>query len=274
MEGFESTGASETSASEWDEEDVRSLVSPTMSHSEMALSCDWAVYVDRVSQGGNDVMTKEDYMSSLKLVYKFRTMAEYQEKFTRFKVEALLSDPDTSLRVFQDSVSPTWEAAENKKGGKFVMSFAGDKQALQKALSLWGSLLAVMCTGRFRCAADALSGAVLSHKEWGTSIAMWNRDANNAKEISRLKRKLRKLFETTSVKYLTHQERSRRRASSGATPRVLTKKKSLVMESPLTVTKINRPEAAMLDLRIVLIVLAAFVAIGASLVLFSGGKQL
>ena len=186
-------------------------------------------------------------------------------------MRALLANPDTSLRVFQDTVSPTWEASENKHGGKFVMSFAGQDMQ-ERVLESWSTLLAIMCTGRFHCAPEALVGAVLSSKEWGMSIAMWNRDASNAKQISRLKRKLRKLFETTSVKYLAHTERGKgRRPHTNTGP---SKKKSFVMDSPLTVTKVVKPEASIVDIKIVLIVLAVFVAMGAVMISLSGGKKL
>ena len=62
-----------------------SCASPALTRSDLALESTWAVYVDRVTQG--DPMTKEDYMSSLKLVFKFRTMAEYQDKFETYRGE-------------------------------------------------------------------------------------------------------------------------------------------------------------------------------------------
>jgi hypothetical protein len=87
-----------------------------------------------------------------------------------------------------------------------------------------------------------------------------------------LKRKLRKLFETTSVKYLRHVERPQSRKPK-STP--IQKKKSFVMESPLTTTKVVRvAETPMVDVKILIYVLVGFVAVAIGFVMFSGGKSL
>ncbi len=63
-----------------------------------------------------------------------------------------------------------------------------------------------MCQGRIG-SCDELMGAVYSPRDWGTMIALWNRNSAEHKQVTRIKRRLRKLFDTSSVKYLTHMER-------------------------------------------------------------------
>ena len=117
-------------------------------------------------------MSNEDYIASLKQLFTFRSMQEYNEKFEKLKVQDLLSS-DISLRVFQSQITPSWEAAENRNGGKFVLSVA-EKDA-SKIQKFWIQLLAVMCHQRFGPAyGNSLVGAVLGMKDWGCSISMWN----------------------------------------------------------------------------------------------------
>ena len=82
----DTSGQSETSASEWDDEDVRQLIRLVSNSPRKPLLFTRLFLLQaRVTQG--DPMTKEDYMSSLKLVFKFRTMAEYQDKFETYRGE-------------------------------------------------------------------------------------------------------------------------------------------------------------------------------------------
>ncbi len=263
------SSASDTDMDELDEEMVRELFSPAWTSSAEALDREWVVYADRVSQ---DSMTKEEYLASLKLVFRFRSMLEYQEKCVSHRVRGLLEDPDVCLRVFQSSVAPIWEAPENRAGGKFVLSLVG-RDNPERVMQIWSSLLAIMCSGRLGASSDELLGAVFATKGWGVTLALWNRNAGDTKLVTKLKRRLRKLFDTTSVKYLAHTERPANASAGRAkTPRDKALKRSLVMQSPLTTTTIQPPPAArqsLIEWRVVLAVAACFVAIAVALVVKS-----
>ncbi len=165
-------------------------------------------------------------------------MLEYQERFVSHRVRGLLQDPDVCLRVFQSAVAPIWEAPENVRGGKFVLSLVGHDD-LDRVLQVWSTLLAIMCTGRLGPTPDELLGAVFATKGWGVLLALWNRSAGDTKLVGKLKRKLRKLFDTTSVKYLAHRERPADAGRSAASfssasskpKRDKALKRSLVLES-------------------------------------------
>jgi hypothetical protein len=45
-----------------------------------------------------------------------------------------------------------------------------------------------MCQGRIG-ACDELMGAVYSPKDWGTMIAMWNRNSSERKQVTRIMRR-------------------------------------------------------------------------------------
>ncbi len=263
--------ASDTDMDELDEEVVRQLFSPSLTRSPDALDREWVVYADRVSQ---DSMTKEEYLASLKVVFRFRTMLEYQERFASHRVRGLLEDPDVCLRVFQGSVAPIWEAPENKQGGKFVLSLVG-RDDLERVLQVWSTLLAIMCTGRLGPGPDELLGAVFATKGWGVLLALWNRSAGDTKTVGKLKRKLRKLFDTTSVKYLAHTERPVDSARAAKPKRDKALKRSLVMESPLTTTTIAPapPAATLIDWKLVFGVVAVFVAIAVALLARNAGSS-
>jgi hypothetical protein len=201
-------------------------------------------------------------------------MLEYQERFVSHRVRGLLEDPDVCLRVFQASVAPIWEAPENKNGGKFVLSVVG-RDNLDRVLQVWSTLLAIMCTGRLGPGPDELLGAVFATKGWGVLLALWNRSAGDNKLVGKLKRKLRKLFDTTSVKYLAHAERAVKSARGAAQPpRDKAMKRSLVMESPLTTTTIAPPPTAapLIEWKVVFGVVAVFVAIAAALIARGAGS--
>ncbi len=95
-----SSAASDTDAEELDEEVMKKLYSPSLGRSNVSFDREWCVYADRVSHD-TAPMTKEEYLASLKVVFRFKSMSEYHEKFEMYKLKALLKDPEVSLRVFQ-----------------------------------------------------------------------------------------------------------------------------------------------------------------------------
>jgi hypothetical protein len=96
-----SSAASDTDAEDLDEELMRKLYSPSLSRSVQLLDREWCVYADRVAHD-NAPMTKEEYLASLKVVFRFKSMAEYQDKFEAHKLYSLMQkDSEVSLRVFQ-----------------------------------------------------------------------------------------------------------------------------------------------------------------------------
>ena len=156
MQSTDYSSAAYSSASdtegEMDEESVRELFSPSLSRSAAPLDREWTVYADRVSGS----LSKEEYLSSLKQVFRFRTLLEFSERCESHRVSKLLSEGDVVLRVFQTGVAPIWEAPENRAGGKFVVSLVGrDGERAERA---WTTLVAVMCSGRLGAGPEQLCG--------------------------------------------------------------------------------------------------------------------
>lgn len=135
-----SSAASDTDAEELDEEVMKKLYSPSLSRSNAPLDREWCVYADRVSHD-TAPMTKEEYLSSLKVVFRFKSMAEYHEKFEIHKLKSLLKDPEVSLRVFQGkSMKEEARFPENKEKIRFCRSCLGSarEQGGRKVCSVIG----------------------------------------------------------------------------------------------------------------------------------------
>ena len=81
--------------------------------------------------------------------------------------------------VFKQGVLPDWSTEENAHGGRWV-SWESDRKKLNDK---WHKLLAMFTTEPSRL----INGIVVTKKKWKSTLAVWVKDADDIKELDKIK---------------------------------------------------------------------------------------
>ncbi|CAJ0941976.1 unnamed protein product, partial [Mesorhabditis belari] len=107
------------------------------------------------------------------------------------------------IHFFKKDINPTWEAEENKKGGKWIVR-------LQKGLCsrIWENLLLAMIGEQF-LVGDEICGAVCSVRNAEAILSLWNKSADNPGVLNRLREVLGRVLclpADTMIEYKCHDD--------------------------------------------------------------------
>lgn len=146
---------------------------------------------------GASSMTEEEYLASLVQLFSFRSMPEFVAQWKEFGIDERVTHEST-VRVFRDGVRPLWEAPQNVEGGKWLVTLPG--VGFEAAIRHFKMLVAGMALRRFSNSGGLL-GCVLSVRPYGAALSLWNKDSRSTKQISKVKKKLRAVFDLPKIKY-------------------------------------------------------------------------
>ena len=201
-------------------------VSKRIIDSDKPLSDTWAVWAEMRAESGMEV------------IFEFDTMRKFHSGWKDLQERRAVSR-DRSVCVFRKGVRPVWEDERNKNGGKFLIGIP--QASMEYTLDCWFTLVTGITCERFS-GCHNLMGAVLNLRAWGSMVTLWNRESTDFKQIYKVKKKLKKLFELPKIKYQAHLYRAssdkkikcRRSGSPDGSPRKMDSGIRLVMPKRLS----------------------------------------
>ena len=88
------------------------------------------------------------------------------------KVEDLM--PNTDYMLFKKGVRPEWEDAQNKDGGKWVVTLPIEEDMEEECDNAWIKILVTLISGNIEAnEMDNINGIVLSVREKHLRLSLW-----------------------------------------------------------------------------------------------------
>lgn len=168
-----------------------SEVSPTLKSS-------WSLWYDLQPKKGLQV---DDYRKLLQKVGSFNSISGFWNAWHQLFEN--IPDQVCNFQVFKEGVEPIWEHESNIHGGKWIITKGSDAR-VEANIKDWLSLVLSMIAGGLGFE-DDICGAVLSVRNWGISITIWNRDCHNQEQINQISERLKNLLGVEYVRYQPHQ---------------------------------------------------------------------
>jgi translation initiation factor 4E len=171
----------------------------------------WTLYYEKKSQErAPKRLNERDYLKELTRVRSFQTIRAFWSAWSEVQEECSFSKAEgaANYHMFKDNIRPVWEDSKNVRGGKWVVSLppsTGEEDTLKS----WISLALTLLLGEWGFQSE-INGAVLSVRPWGTTLSVWNRNANDRRLVDEVSAKLKELFGVSYVKYQRHQATMRR----------------------------------------------------------------
>jgi len=166
---------------------------------DISLNSEWTMWIEQKEERNG--VSEEDYLNSLKNTGIFKSLKGFVSRW-----EAI-SKPENGMgnvHIFKKGVKPIWEDDYNINGGKWVVTILKENQEeYQNAIKMWLSLVAAVLSEQLGYT-DQICGAVLSLKQWGVSLQVWNRDAEDLDQQEQVKQQLIKVLKAKKVKYVKH----------------------------------------------------------------------
>jgi hypothetical protein len=170
------------------------------------MSTKWHIWFDAHENtktvGGDDVqdgffgmLEKSDFwFRSAELPCTFSTQKELvwlvKQLMSQHPQLTAHCDVQINWRVFREGIQPLWEDPANAAGGKWAMSFQRrDEHGLYKMCRVLGAVQAAAIPE-----AEAVTGVVLSIKNWGCRLSIWVNHIPPANRVSLGVEKLTKLM--------------------------------------------------------------------------------
>eukprot|EP00735_Rhodelphis_limneticus_P007708 TRINITY_DN20314_c0_g1::TRINITY_DN20314_c0_g1_i1::g.19737::m.19737 TRINITY_DN20314_c0_g1::TRINITY_DN20314_c0_g1_i1::g.19737 ORF type:complete len:220 (+),score=26.42,sp/O81482/IF4E2_MAIZE/39.13/4e-45,IF4E/PF01652.13/1.9e-57,RuvC/PF02075.12/0.024 TRINITY_DN20314_c0_g1_i1:65-661(+) len=164
------------------------------------LENEWTLWYDR-RQAQTHRGEKESWENNLQEVGSFKTVEEFWQYFAHIK-RPLKMEVNSNYHLFKKGIKPMWEDNANREGGKWVVT-VNHKHKLDE---YWESVV-LASIGETMDPGDEVCGLVLSRRQKGDRIALWNRDCSNKQAVHQLGEKFKEIFEHESkVEYNYHQD--------------------------------------------------------------------
>jgi len=186
-----------------DEEESSSSASHSTSEqifptSQASLKSSWSLWYDLQPKRG---LQLEDYRKLLQKVGTFNSISGFWD--TWHQLFESIPDQVCNFQVFKEGIEPIWEHERNINGGKWMIT-KGTTSRVEDNIKDWLSLVLSMIAGRLGFE-DDICGAVLSIRNWGISITIWNKDSTNIEEINQISENLKTILGIDQVRYQPHQ---------------------------------------------------------------------
>jgi translation initiation factor 4E len=157
--------------------------------------------------GSPAVVSEEDavnpYENSIKTISTIKTVEEFWDTYN-FLVRPNELPTTTDYHFFREGVKPTWEDANNAKGGKWIVR-------LRKGLAsrYWEEAILALIGGQYPGVQDGeICGVVLSVRYSEDILGIWNRTANDREVTERLRDAIKKILQLpphAHIEYKPHQ---------------------------------------------------------------------
>jgi translation initiation factor 4E len=171
------------------------------------LQNEWTLWYDNSSRGRGKA-SAVNWGDHLKEIMTFGAVEDFWRLFNNIVPASKLS-LGSNYHLFKRGIQPTWEDAENEKGGKWVHTHRGNPDKIW----LW-VVLAVIGEG-FEPESE-ICGAVLSVRKGQNRLALWTRDADNADACVAIGKRLKQVMELgddIKLGYQSHKAAMRQKRS-------------------------------------------------------------
>mmetsp|Transcript_4980 Transcript_4980/g.16318 ORF Transcript_4980/g.16318 Transcript_4980/m.16318 type:complete len:296 (-) Transcript_4980:1568-2455(-) len=110
----------------------------------------------------------------------------------------------TDYHLFRQGVTPTWEDAHNKNGGKWILRLRKSDDGLSSLY--WEELLLAIIGEQFGDLTDHISGAVVSIRANDDIISLWNVDANDHVANAEIRETIKRLLQLPNFVQLEYKK--------------------------------------------------------------------
>lgn len=177
------------------------------------LEYEWTFWYDKRPAAGKRMKGEQDsYESNLRPIGTFGTVEDFWRYYNHLVKPSRL-EINSNYHFFKDGIKPMWEDEANSKGGKWVLTFRGDKNLLD---TCWENVVLGM-VGETLDVDNEITGAVFSRRKAGDKIAIWNKTKDNEAAILGIGRKLKALLGVDPSKvnssYQSHEDSMKSGAS-------------------------------------------------------------
>lgn len=186
-------------------------VEPSVEPSVECLHNKWTLYYEKKSKERTaKCLNEKDYLKELTRVRSFQTIRSFWSAWSEVQENCSISKAGgaANYHMFKDNIKPIWEDSKNARGGKWVVALPSSMSE-EDMLKCWMSLALTLLLGEWGFESE-INGAVLSVRPWGSTLCVWNRNANDRKLVDDISAKLKEQFGVAVVKYQRHQATMRR----------------------------------------------------------------
>jgi translation initiation factor 4E len=151
------------------------------------------------------------YETSIKSIITVGTVEEFWATYNFLKRPNDLPST-TDYHFFRGGIKPTWEDAQNAKGGKWIVRFPKGL-----ASRYWEEIILALIGGQFTGVPDGeICGAVLSVRYSEDILGVWNKSATDRDAVDKIRDAIKKILQLPSyanMEYKPHQTSMQDRSS-------------------------------------------------------------
>jgi len=167
----------------------------------------WTLWYDNPGKKTN----QQSWGDHLKRVVTFDTVEDFWRIFNNIRPASKLV-LGSNYHLFKEHIEPKWEHPDNLKGGKWIATFKGKREVLDK-MWLWAVLA---CIGENFEDENEICGIVVSVRKPGDRLALWTKNVSNELTQKRIGLQLKKILELpdqAAIGYQVHADSIKRGSS-------------------------------------------------------------
>mmetsp|Transcript_13002 Transcript_13002/g.19609 ORF Transcript_13002/g.19609 Transcript_13002/m.19609 type:complete len:403 (+) Transcript_13002:54-1262(+) len=143
-----------------------------------------------------------NYQDGMKQVCSFQTVEHFWRIYNHL-IRPNDFKTTTDYQLFKNGITPTWEDAQNERGGKWMVR-------LKKGLAsrYWEELILAIIGEQFDVGHE-ICGAVVSIRHNEDIISVWNKNAENTEAKNKIRDQLRRILKLPAfipIEYKKHQD--------------------------------------------------------------------
>lgn len=143
-----------------------------------------------------------NYQESIRKIGSFQTVEHFWRIYDHLKRPNEFR-VTTEYHLFKEGITPTWEDPQNKLGGKWMVR-------LKKGIAsrYWEDVVLAVIGEQFDVGPE-ICGAVISVRNNEDIISIWNKTADNAEAVNKIRDQLRRIWKLPSIipiEYKRHQD--------------------------------------------------------------------
>jgi len=157
----------------------------------------------------NKAAADGSWSSNVKSVATFSTVEDFWSLVNALKAPSQLTI-GSNYHLFKEGIQPEWEDPQNRKGGKWTVTFqrrGGDPQAAKVADEAWQFSLLALIGEQFGADSDEICGLVIGPRGKETRLALWTRTGEDEDAQKRIGRFFKQnIGYDASITYQLHDE--------------------------------------------------------------------
>ncbi|KYQ93055.1 eukaryotic translation initiation factor 4E family protein [Tieghemostelium lacteum] len=144
-----------------------------------------------------------EYLQSIQKLGSFDTLKGFKNIWDTISTPL---DVNGNISVFKQGIEPAWEDVKNKDGGKYSVNYIKDNHHdFNRVLNAWFTLITTIVCSSWEHY-NQTNGVVLTVRNWGASINLWNDNSDNVDSVQSLKDSLQNILRVKFCKFSSHKQ--------------------------------------------------------------------